>query len=327
MSDTFTAPERFRTELRDALLAHPATRRRAAPAPVGRRRLVRIGAGAAVALGGAVLAIVLALDSGGELAPQRASAASVLTASATALERTGAPLMLRRGDFFYTKLALWWRYPSSARRSYVVRSVDEEWVARDGAGRSRTRMLRSGRNARSGRSQVVSLRASARPFILESGLTLSYDQLRALPADPVRLAAAIDRLASVQMRRYAPLAKLFPKAQWHTVVTFSAVRGLADTPASPGVRAALYRVLASTPGIRLLGRRTDSAGRTGTAVAATLGAFNFTLIIDPSTGTLLQTTRTLLHRSTQDPGQPPGLVNRATFLSSAVVRSTHSAPR
>lgn len=87
-------------------------------------------------------------------------------------------------------------------------------------------------------------------------------------------------------------------------------------------------MLASTRGIRLLGRRTDSVGRTGTAVAATFGdAIELELIIDPSTGELLQTSRTLLHRSSDMAGRPAGLVNRATFLSTAVVKSTHSRPR
>jgi hypothetical protein len=322
MIDAPRTPARFRSEVHEALLTHawlePPPRH-----PSSRRlRLVIPG----TVLAAAVIIAVLVLSLGGELAPQRASAASVLRASAAALEHPGVSRGLNRGEYLYTKLRIWWRY-AGARRPYVVQSVAEEWAARDGSGRDRTRVLSvSGPGprgvvglTRSGDQRVA---ATARPFTLESGLTLSYDQLRALPSEPARLAATIDRLAARQMHAYSVLAKDFPRGQWQTVLRFGAVRGLAQAPASARVRAALYRVLASTPGIRLLGPRTDSVGRPGTAVGATLGAFDFTLIIDPASGALLQTSRTLLHRSDQDPGQPPGLVNRATFLASSIVRST-----
>lgn len=96
MSDAFTIPERFRSELRDVLLAHPFPGRKRRPAPA--RQRLGVGFSAVVALGAAGVAVVLALGSGGELAPQRASAASVLRASAGALERSGASLALGRGD-------------------------------------------------------------------------------------------------------------------------------------------------------------------------------------------------------------------------------------
>jgi hypothetical protein len=62
-------------------------------------------------------------------------------------------------------------------------------------------------------------------------------------------------------------------------------------------------------------------------VAANLGAVELILVIDPSTGRLLQTSRTLLHRSSYMQGWPQGLVNRATILASGVVGSTHATIR
>jgi hypothetical protein len=112
-----------------------------------------------------------------------------------------------------------------------------------------------------------------------------------------------------------------------TVLRFGVLRGVAESPTPARVRAAVYRALALTPGIRLLGRRSDTAGRTGMAVAANLGAEELMLIIDPSTGQLLQTSRTLLHRSVYMQGWPRGLVNRATILASGVVGSTHATIR
>jgi hypothetical protein len=45
------------------------------------------------------------------------------------------------------------------------------------------------------------------------------------------------------------------------------------------------------------------------------------MIMDPITGELLQTSRTLLHRSRLYPGHVPGLNYRVTFLARGVVTS------
>jgi hypothetical protein len=79
--------------------------------------------------------------------------------------------------------------------------------------------------------------------------------------------------------------------------------------------------MATAPGLQLAGEMTDSAGRTGTAVAVVLGDARFVLILDPATGTLLETRRVLLRAGTQFPGMTPGLISRATFLKSDVVSS------
>ena len=65
------------------------------------------------------------------------------------------------------------------------------------------------------------------------------------------------------------------------------------------------------------------------AVAVNVGDVQLELILDPATGELLQTSRTLLHRSSAyyDGRQPPGLINRATFLASGIVGSTRSRVR
>jgi hypothetical protein len=329
MTDEFATPERFRADLRDALLVQPEVSVRRAPA---RPRLPRVTVrlGTAAALAATIAAVVLALSSGGALQPQPATAAGVLRASADALQRTGAAFVLGRGDYFYSRVATWFRYAGAGRRTYVVRSVDEQWMARNGSGRERRRVLSHSRGPRGAgdptRSADERLRAAKRPFVLSTlpapGIALSYTQLRRLPAGADRLSAELDRIEAAHR-----MAQLFPSRQWQTALMFGVLRGLAQAPAPSGVRAALYRALASTPGIRLLGRRVDSVGRTGTGVAVRLGALTLTLIIDQATGELLQTSRTLTHRSHQMPGQPPGLVNRATFLVSAVVGSTDARPR
>jgi hypothetical protein len=60
------------------------------------------------------------------------------------------------------------------------------------------------------------------------------------------------------------------------------------------------------------------------AVAIDVDGARLAMILDPQTGELLQTSRTLLHRSRAylDGRQPPGLINRATYLASGTVTST-----
>jgi hypothetical protein len=164
---------------------------------------------------------------------------------------------------------------------------------------------------------------SSRPFIISTlpspGILLSYAELRRLPTNPARLDAALDRLAA----RYH-VDRLFPQRDLNAAIRWGMLRGLAETPTSAALRAALYRVIAATPGIRLLGRERDSIGRYGMAVAIDVEGARLVMILDPQTGELLQTSRTLLHRSSAylDGKQPPGLINRATYLASGIVRST-----
>jgi hypothetical protein len=343
MTDDFTTPERFRRQLLDALVAHAGTTPASDPAPTasgqagGRPAGVRIivrRLAPAVTIAAILAAAALLLRSGGALRPEPATAAGVLNASASALEHRGGSRALGENNYFYTKLAVWWRYAGLSRHPYVVRSVQEEWLARDGRGRSRYQVVGlSGtgvnRSLPLTRSQDAQERRSrARPFILSSvpspGILLSYAQLRRLPTDPSGLAAAIDGLVA----RYH-VNRAFPQRDIRTAIRFEILRGLADAPTSASLRAAIYRVLAATPGIRLLGRTRDSIGRYGMAVAVNVEDARLELIIDPTTGELLQTSRTLLRRSTAylDGKQPPGLINQATYLADGIVASVHGRAR
>jgi hypothetical protein len=331
---------RFRRQLLDALLVHAATlpardSMSAAGHPgaqqrTGRRVTVRRLA-SAVALAAIVAALVLALRPGGVLRPRPATASSVLNASAAALGRGGGSRALAPGEYFYSRIAVWWRYAGFSRHPYLVRSIQEQWVALDGRGRSRYQVVGLGgtdvnRNLPLTRSQDIQERRSqARPFILSTvptpGILLTYRQLRQLPSDPTRLAATIDGLIA---RHHVD--RFFPQRDIRTAIRFDILRGLAEAPTSASLRAALYRVLAATPGIKLLGRARDSVGRYGTALAVDVEDARLELIIDPTTGQLLQTSRTLLRRSTAYLGgrQPPGLINQATYLDDGIVTSTQA---
>jgi hypothetical protein len=337
MEPDLQTPPRFKAELRELLLSHPAAQRPTgtvtAKPPWVRRRIVP-----ALALGVAALAVVLviAVGGGGGLAPAPASAAAVLNASAAALEKSGSSLSLARGQYFYLREAVWFRYAFPGTRPFIVRSLYEDWIARNGSGSERVRVVSvigraSAPYGSLTHSYSVRTRARARPFSLQTAdpaIALSYSQLRALPADAQSLSRKVERLA---VRQLPTVDGRGPRGLYRrqliAIFRFDDLRGVAESPTPPEVRAAVYRALALTPGIRLLGRRDDAAGRSGMAVATNLGAVALVLIIDPSTGQLLQTSRTLLRRSPYLQGWPQGLVNRATILASGVVRSAHATIR
>jgi hypothetical protein len=192
---------------------------------------------------------------------------------------------------------------------YVVRSIQEAWLARDGRARSRHDVVGlSGvdvnRSLPFARSSDARLPRHPRPFIISTlpspGILLSYAQLRRRPTDPTRLEDALNRLAASYRDN-----RLFPQPAYRAAIRWAILRGLAEAPTSAALRAALYRVLAAKPGIRLLGRTRDSIGRYGMAVAVDVQDIQREMIIDPSTGELLQTSRTILHRSRPYPTKRP----------------------
>lgn len=336
MRDQIVTPDIYRAELRDALLAHAATLpyRATMPGTTRRTRQRRTGSRIVIrrlapglALATLVVAVVLVLGSDGTFRPQPATAASVLNASAAALDRQGGSRALGRDGYFYSRIAVRWRYGQFSRHPYVVRSIQEAWLARNGEGRSRYHVVGLSGTGVSGRlpltrSRDVQLRRPvARPFTLSTTpvILISYAELRHLPTEPARLSAALERFAA----RYH-VDQLSPQRDVRTAIRFVMLRELAELPSSASLRAALYRLLATTSGIHLLGRTRDSVGRYGMAVAVNVEDAQLELILNPATGELLQTSRTLLHRSKAYSNQPPGLINRATYLASGIVGSTHA---
>jgi hypothetical protein len=105
-----------------------------------------------------------------------------------------------------------------------------------------------------------------------------------LPTDATALEAELRRRwqADVHDSRY-PLQDSF------TLSVFGLAQALLVGPIKPGTRAALYRVLAKQPGLKLGGKATDQTGRAGMAVdlPAAKGDVDIRLIIDPATGQLL----------------------------------------
>lgn len=105
--------------------------------------------------------------------------------------------------------------------------------------------------------------------------TVTWDELKTLPTEPKALRAKLLGDAT------GPQAELG---------LFNGIDALlADAPAGPQLRAALYEVLAGIPDVHLVGRAEDSTGRTGTAVELKAGAGSSRVIVDPKTSQLLET--------------------------------------
>jgi hypothetical protein len=337
-------PERFRRDLGDALVGHAETYVRAplprvAHNPRRPTRRLMPAAGAIAVLAAATVAF-LSLVGGGGVTPQAASAATVLRASAQALDRGGPGTPLARGQYYYTKELVRTRYADLAPHfQFVGTSINQAWVAADGSGRDDQRVLSAERLTPSGPkpmrrrglpwiySTEARLTASARPFNLINvfpGVSLSYAQLRGLPTNPSRLSGRIDAVVRALHRPLFQGLVRPSSNQARAAARFLVVRSLGEAPAPPQLLAAAYRVLAGTPGLRLVGSVHDSVGRAGTGIAVRIGAGELGMVVDPSTGALLETYRTVLYRSPQFLNWPPGLLSRATFVSHAVVRSLNT---
>jgi hypothetical protein len=88
------------------------------------------------------------------------------------------------------------------------------------------------------------------------------------------------------------------------------------------VRAALYRVAAGIPGIRLLGRTRDGIGRPALAVALadSSAGERVELLFDPRTAKLLGERYTALRAGPRFHVKPGTVQFESTYLSSGVAR-------
>lgn len=131
--------------------------------------------------------------------------------------------------------------------------------------------------------------------------SLDWAGLDALPTDPVALRDLL----------YTDLPQ---NSRSEDDLAFDQITALlVESPASPALRAALWKVASQIDGVRLVGEVTDAAGRTGTALELTIdydpGTEVLRLVVDPGTGTLLERVNT-----SDSPGTDSDVRYRATFL-------------
>jgi len=91
-----------------------------------------------------------------------------------------------------------------------------------------------------------------------------------------------------------------------------------DSGLSPGLSAALYRVMAEQPGVQVLGQTTDHQGRQGTAVGISTSSGLSEVIVDPQSGAALEAVYAPPPKSKSSvlggPGSQPCTVSACTLL-------------
>jgi RNA polymerase sigma-70 factor (ECF subfamily) len=327
---TETAPEldAILADLRTALASEPApavSRRRFRP----RRRLVL-----ALPL---VLAIAAALLVGLGVGHAQPAAARELRDAAKLVAGTPAPV-IGPGQYWYVKgvgafanggVALG---PGSAGRSTTFvalqSSSHEIWIANDASGRvvredgppqffSAAERARWEAAGKPGFGPDGGIDSSEGAGALSWGWeSLGVHSREELPTDPTALAALVERSARGTKN---PL----PYEEFQLIAAV-----LRFAPLSGAQTAAFYEVLATLPGIQLVGPTRDSLGRPGTAFAVERGdPTRDELILDPSTGRLLGSRTTLTSLDPAYPGAPAGTVlGYETIVSTGVVDSTDARP-
>lgn len=260
---------------------------------------------ALLAMATVVLAIVLARGPFFWILPSDPAATAALAEAATVAAEAPQPIDLGDG-FVYTETDALWAF-SSADWTYWRPLVREFWMAADGSGRIREAV-----------GEPIFLSEAERQTWLAGGFDvfalnedfgpggLSGGAFGPLPADVDELRAFVRTVAESSDRR--PIE----------VGMFVAVGDLLRDPLTPPeVRAGLFQVASTLPGIDLLGPMEDEIGREGTAVAMSDWFRQEIIIFDPMSSALLEE-RTISHLP-HGLTLPPILWSRSTYLESAVV--------
>jgi hypothetical protein len=186
----------------------------------------------------------------------------------------------------------------------VVEQTSEQWVGADWTGR----VVWGAPRRLAGSGDDAGWRSLANPpgedELRAGGQTVHRTPLEQLPADPGQLRAALEPEGASREARI-----------WELMLGANAILGASNAPAD--LRAAAYDMLARMEGATALGERRDRRGRTGQAIQITdTGERRFTFVIDPGSGTLLETVA--------DYGQGPDTT--ATYDASARVAAVGERP-
>jgi hypothetical protein len=218
----------------------------------------------------------------------------------------------------------------------LVSKTSSEWIAADGSGRLRETTgepIYLNERSRSGWDPAI-LRGILHEFNLDFGpRQLRFDDLSGLPTDPAVLAGVIRERAERGFYRGSfqvftqlwvpPYGSIATDVSLPHAMFFTIGNMLRQQSAPPAVRAALYRVAAGIPGVELLGRVHDRAGRPGVAVAMTSAYTGLkqrhVLILDERTSALLADEDVLLEAPKWMDAKPPLVVGYTTYLEAGIV--------
>jgi hypothetical protein len=239
-----------------------------------------------------------------------------------------------------------------------LRQSSETWIGIDGTIRQRNITLSERFASPAGRKRWLASRQALPSFGTSDSITggagwfppqssglgdlgdglFSYRELVSLPIGVPELRAAIERAQtalggrqqhglSMQASRGVGVAGMQVVAKpsavdRRAIEDLNTIASLLATPVAPGVRAALYRVAASLPGVEYDGPARDPLGRAGVAVSVGRSDSEMRMIFDPHTGALLS--------SSYRPGQAGRGVGLGglteTIVAQAMASSIDSLP-
>jgi hypothetical protein len=106
-----------------------------------------------------------------------------------------------------------------------------------------------------------------------NGINFDYLGWEGLPTSPAAMEAAI--------------VKRFEGGKANNAITFQLATTVLNVAAPPAVRAALFRMLATLPDVRYLGKVTDPLGRTGDTIALVKKPDDLAAMFDPKTSQVM----------------------------------------
>jgi hypothetical protein len=319
------ARERARTALVEAIADAAHARRRRAR---GRFRLPLVPS---IGLVGATVvflaALLLATELRGGAARPAPAAAAVLERAARAAEASGGPRELRPGEYWYVHsrwttagVLLAGGDPRRPRQIIAaLGSIDRQvWIGLGKPGLVSTRVVgpitflsAAARQQWVRYGRPAQLDVAARVPLPRDAFDVPYKQLLALPTNVNQLWRVIKHDAGKG------------SASWQRHEMFTVVGDLMrEDPVPARVRAALYRVAARIPGIRVLGLTDDAIGRPALAIGLSdvFNGMRVELLFDPRTASLLAETSVVVRPPPAYHVKPGTVRTGATYLAAGIVQ-------
>jgi hypothetical protein len=294
----------------DRLLGDVLAGRQAVP-PQKRARLTLVLASMVLGLV-AVAAILVAVPK-----DRPATAAELLRQTAAIAAAREAPDIT--GKYLYTKIVAEDLTTDAGDRpwSVIVPVVEETWIAPDGSGRIRSVIgeprfpgPRDQKRWEAAGSPEIPSGTSDNTFPLGS---LPYEDVASLPTNPNALR---DELEGQVASEDLPL-------DIAVFLRIGELLGRGDAP--PELRAGLYRVASTLPGIELTGPIADPLGREGVGVSMSYtdagAAVRVQLAFDDETSVLLSREEILLEPASWVDAKPGSRVEFIAFVASGRIRT------
>jgi len=190
--------------------------------------------------------------------------------------------------------------------------IRQEWLASDGSGRQVGYSPGCGGNEN---------RFAQSWKKIGNAIDFNYLAWQGLPTQPAALEAAI--------------VQRFEGGKANNAITFLLATGVLNFTAPPAVRSALFKMLATMPGVHYLGKVTDPLGRTGDTIALNQYAIhsqyakhlgNLVVIFDPKTSQVLDEAPTPPRRQIHLPRQMPSWLAPFMYVKAGIVNSTKATP-